>query len=94
MHLLYLSILSSLRSRPSPATVCPPVRSPDSRRLSAPQAPEQNALGAPSPEPAGPAHASPATAAQHTAAGEAQTANTPGKGQCERSNWKTKEEKF
>lgn len=76
------SILSSLRSRPSPATVCPPVRSPDPRRLSAPQAPEQNTLGAPSPEPAGPAHTSAATAAQHTAAGEAQTADTPGKGQC------------
>lgn len=72
--------LPSSRSRPGPATVCHAVRPPGSWRRSAPQAPEQNTLRAPPPEPADPSHAPTPTAAQHTTTGEAQAADPPGQG--------------
>lgn len=72
--------LTSSRSRFSPTTVWPPVRSPDTWRCSDPQTPEQDTLRAPPPEPADPSHTSPPTTAQHTTTGEAQTANPPGQG--------------
>lgn len=77
--------LISPRSGSDPAPVCPPAGPAGSSRRTAPQAPEQDALGASPPEPAGPARAPAAAAAQHAAAGEAQAANPPGEGQCRSS---------
>lgn len=76
----------SPRSGSSPAPICPPVGPSSSSRRTAPQAPEQNPLGASPPEPAGPARTPAAAAAQHAAAGEAQAANPPGEGQCTSSS--------